>query len=101
LSSPRSRIKNIYLHVQISNEDAKRFYERHGFKEIGVAEDYYKKIEPKHAWIMEYEVPPPTKEEEESAAKEIVKDAKSAPVKGTPAKGAAGGGGKGGKRGQR
>lgn len=66
-----------------------------------MAEDYYKKIEPKNAWVMEYEVPPPSKEEEESAAKEMTKDAKSAPAKGTPAKGTAGGAGKGGRKGQR
>lgn len=66
-----------------------------------MAEDYYKKIEPKHAWIMEYEVPPPSKEEEEAVAKEIAKDAKSTPAKGAPAKGAAGGAGKGGRKGKR
>jgi len=100
-SSPKSRIGTIYLHVQISNEDAKRFYERHGFKEVGVAEDYYKKIEPKQAWIMVYEVPAPSKEEEEAAVKEIAKDAKSAPAKGAAAKGAAGGAGKGSRKGKR
>ena len=62
-----------------------------------MAEDYYKKIEPKQAWIMEYVVPPPSKEEEEAAAKELAKDAKSAPVKGK----GAGGAGKGGKKGKR
>jgi len=77
----------IYLHVQISNEDAKPFYKRHGFKEVGVAEDYYKKIDPKQAWIMEYEVLPPSMEEEEEAAvKEMAKDAKSVPTKGASAK---------------
>lgn len=65
-----------------------------------MAEDYYKKIEPKHAWVMEYEVPPPSKEEEEAVAKEIAKDAKSTPTKGAPAK-AAGGAGKGGRKGKR
>jgi hypothetical protein len=65
-----------------------------------VAEDYYKKIEPKQAWIMEYEVPPLSKEEEEAGAKEVAKVVKSTPVKGAPAKGG-GGGGKGGKRGKR
>lgn len=64
-----------------------------------MAEDYYKKIEPKQAWVMEYELPPLSKEEEEAAAKEMARDAKSAPNKGAPAKGAAGG--KGGKRGKR
>ena len=49
---------------------------------------------------MEYEVPPPSKEEEEAVAKEIAKDAKSTPTKGAPAK-AAGGAGKGGRKGKR
>lgn len=71
-----------------------------------MVDDYYKKIEPKQAWIMEYEVAPLSKEEEESAAKELAKDTKSAPAKavpakGAPAKGAGGGGGKGGKKGKR
>ena len=46
----------MYLHVQVSNEDAKRFYERHGFKETGLEKDYYKKITPRDAWILELEV---------------------------------------------
>lgn len=29
------KISHIYLHVQVSNGEAKRFYERHGFEEIG------------------------------------------------------------------
>jgi len=49
---------SIYLHVQVSNGDAKRFYERSGFKEVSVVEGYYKKIEPKAAWLMEWENPP-------------------------------------------
>jgi len=52
----KPQITHVYLHVQISNTDAKRFYERHGFKELGVLEGYYKKIEPRAAWILEYKV---------------------------------------------
>jgi ribosomal protein S18 acetylase RimI-like enzyme len=47
------KISHIYLHVQISNGEAKRFYERHGFEEIGVHENYYKKIQPRDAWVLE------------------------------------------------
>jgi N-alpha-acetyltransferase 50 len=54
----KPRLSSIYLHVQVSNGDAKRFYERNGFKEVGVVESYYKKIEPKAAWLMEWENPP-------------------------------------------
>ena len=46
-------IGSIYLHVQVGNDDAKRFYERHGFKEASVHRGYYKKITPADAWILE------------------------------------------------
>lgn len=47
------KIDRIYLHVQVSNAAGKAFYERHGFREAGVQKDYYKKIEPRDAWILE------------------------------------------------
>ena len=34
----KPKISDVYLHVQVSNADAKRFYERHDFKEIGIAQ---------------------------------------------------------------
>ena len=34
-SHKKLKISHIYLHVQTSNGEAKRFYERHGFKEVG------------------------------------------------------------------
>ncbi|KAF8558028.1 N-acetyltransferase NAT13 [Imleria badia] len=46
-------IKRISLHVQVSNGGAKRFYERHGFSEAGIHKNYYKKITPQDAWILE------------------------------------------------
>ncbi|KAG6903076.1 hypothetical protein C0995_006263 [Termitomyces sp. Mi166 len=49
----KPKISKIYLHVQVSNHGAKMFYERHGFKEVGVHENYYKKINPHDAWILE------------------------------------------------
>ncbi|KIY74385.1 N-acetyltransferase NAT13 [Cylindrobasidium torrendii FP15055 ss-10] len=52
-TSIKPKIGKIYLHVQISNESAKKFYERHGFQEVGVHENYYKKIAPHDAWILE------------------------------------------------
>ncbi|KAF9070122.1 N-acetyltransferase NAT13 [Rhodocollybia butyracea] len=52
-SHTQTKINKIYLHVQISNVEAKKFYEKHGFKEVGVHENYYKKIVPRDAWIME------------------------------------------------
>jgi len=52
-SYKKQKINHIYLHVQTSNGEAKRFYERHGFKEIGVHENYYKKIQPRDAWVLQ------------------------------------------------
>jgi len=52
-SSTKPKIDKIYLHVQISNDDAKRFYEKHGFKEVEIYKGYYKKIEPHDAWVLE------------------------------------------------
>ncbi|KAI0630377.1 acyl-CoA N-acyltransferase [Trametes polyzona] len=53
----KPKIDAIYLHVQVSNADAKRFYERHGFAQVGVYENYYKKLTPHDAWILELQVP--------------------------------------------
>ncbi|TCD71254.1 hypothetical protein EIP91_011732 [Steccherinum ochraceum] len=50
------KIDSIYLHVQISNGAAKTFYERHGFKELAVHENYYKKLVPHDAWILERKI---------------------------------------------
>ncbi|KAH0827537.1 N-acetyltransferase NAT13 [Lanmaoa asiatica] len=49
----KPKIKRISLHVQVSNGDAKRFYENHGFSEAGIHKNYYKKITPQDAWILE------------------------------------------------
>ncbi|MCP9257313.1 N-alpha-acetyltransferase 50 [Dirofilaria immitis] len=47
-----STIENIYLHVQINNESALDFYKRFGFEVVGIAEKYYKRIEPDSAYIL-------------------------------------------------
>ncbi|TRM69445.1 acyl-CoA N-acyltransferase [Schizophyllum amplum] len=52
----KPKISKIFLHVQVNNEDARRFYEKHGFTETGLQKDYYKKIEPHDAWILTREV---------------------------------------------
>ncbi|CAL1707617.1 unnamed protein product [Somion occarium] len=53
LTHTKPKIDSIYLHVQVSNAAAKGFYERHGFKEVAVHENYYKKLVPHDAWILE------------------------------------------------
>jgi len=54
----KPRLSRIYLHVQVSNHGAKQFYERHGFRESGVDEGYYKKITPSGAWVLERDIEP-------------------------------------------
>jgi len=55
-SSKKPRISDIHLHVQVSNKAARQFYERHGFKEVSIHENYYKKIEPRDAWVLQREI---------------------------------------------
>jgi len=42
-----------HSHVQLNNEEAIHFYQRFGFKIAGTKEDYYKRIDPPHAYILE------------------------------------------------
>lgn len=49
-------ITSIYLHVQVNNQDAIKFYERHGFSKVSTAENYYKKVEPTDAYLVERRV---------------------------------------------
>lgn len=58
-AATKPRIASIYLHVQVSNEHARGFYEHHGFKVVRLYENYYKKIEPRDAWVLEREVSAP------------------------------------------
>ncbi|EIW72186.1 acetyltransferase [Tremella mesenterica] len=51
-SPPRKSVKRALVHVQEGNEGAKRFYERLGFKEIERVENFYSKLEPRHAILM-------------------------------------------------
>lgn len=45
-------IKEISLHVQTSNDEAKAFYVHHGFQDMGIVEGYYKRIEPDSAFYL-------------------------------------------------
>lgn len=45
-------ICEVYLHVQVGNDEAKQFYLGHGFEEAGVIKDYYKRIEPPDCYIL-------------------------------------------------
>lgn len=41
------------LHVQINNDDAIRFYEKHGFRIVERIDNYYVRVEPRHAVLLE------------------------------------------------
>jgi N-alpha-acetyltransferase 50 len=46
-------VYDVYLHVQTSNEDAIAFYEAKGFEKKDKLENYYKRIEPNDAYILQ------------------------------------------------
>ncbi|OWA53874.1 putative N-acetyltransferase san [Hypsibius exemplaris] len=43
----------VVLHVQVNNEAALAFYKAHGFEIIDRTEQYYKRIEPADAFLLE------------------------------------------------
>ena len=48
----------LYRHVQVSNADAIAFYERFGFRIIERKENYYKRIEPADAFVLQKNLKP-------------------------------------------
>jgi N-alpha-acetyltransferase 50 len=46
-------IECVGLHVHVDNRNALKFYVKRGFKIIGKVNDYYKKISPNSAYILE------------------------------------------------
>lgn len=44
---------SIFLHVQVNNEDAINFYKKFGFDIVETKEQYYKRIEPADAYVLE------------------------------------------------
>ena len=51
-ASKDNRVTKLILHVQTSNVEAKDFYLANGFEEVGIVEDYYKRIEPTSAFLL-------------------------------------------------
>ena len=47
------RVKQVYLHMQVNNEDAIKFYQTNGFTIATTIEKYYKNIEPADAHILQ------------------------------------------------
>ncbi len=39
-------------HVQVSNDDALEFYQKFGFSIVDTKEQYYKRIDPPHAFVL-------------------------------------------------
>jgi len=46
-------IDSIYLHVQINNETALAFYKKFAFEIISTTTDYYRRLEPSDAYLLE------------------------------------------------
>ncbi|XP_070495052.1 probable N-acetyltransferase san [Chironomus tepperi] len=44
---------NIFLHVQVNNEGAIAFYKKFGFEVVDKKQNYYKRIEPADAYVLQ------------------------------------------------
>ena len=53
IDSKKIGIKCIGLHVHVDNRNALKFYGKRGFNIIGKVDEYYKKISPNSAYILE------------------------------------------------
>ncbi|KAJ1980671.1 N-acetyltransferase 5 [Dimargaris xerosporica] len=51
-TDPVDNIKQVALHVQIDNEEALLFYQRHGFEVAGIEQNYYQRMDPSDAFIL-------------------------------------------------
>ncbi|GAA5984090.1 hypothetical protein JCM10908_006046 [Rhodotorula pacifica] len=54
----KPRIESVYLHVQVGNDEGKKFWEKWGFEVKDTVKDYYRKISPRDAWLLERKVAP-------------------------------------------
>jgi ribosomal protein S18 acetylase RimI-like enzyme len=49
-------LQGVALHVQTSNDDARRLYERTGFRVLKTIKNYYRRIDPPDAWFIWYDL---------------------------------------------
>ena len=52
LAAATPAVAEVYLHVHIINEDALAFYQKWGFQNAGVVQNYYRRIEPRDAVLL-------------------------------------------------
>ena len=52
-SDKRNQISSIFLHVQTNNEEAICFYKKFGFAVVKEVENYYPRLTPSNAFILE------------------------------------------------
>eukprot|EP00197_Chlamydomonas_leiostraca_P005543 CAMPEP_0202868476 /NCGR_PEP_ID=MMETSP1391-20130828/10900_1 /ASSEMBLY_ACC=CAM_ASM_000867 /TAXON_ID=1034604 /ORGANISM="Chlamydomonas leiostraca, Strain SAG 11-49" /LENGTH=158 /DNA_ID=CAMNT_0049548651 /DNA_START=63 /DNA_END=535 /DNA_ORIENTATION=+ len=51
-ASADANIDEVAVHVQADNEEARKFYERHGFAVVETVKDYYKRLECTDALLL-------------------------------------------------
>ncbi|UJR31294.1 hypothetical protein I4U23_018792 [Adineta vaga] len=57
-------VDSIYLHVQINNQTALSFYKKFGFEIVSKATDYYRRLEPSDAYLLERQFKKPSSDEQ-------------------------------------
>ncbi|CAF0860187.1 unnamed protein product [Adineta ricciae] len=57
-------VDSIYLHVQIDNYTALSFYKKFGFEIVSKAMDYYRRLEPSDAYLLERKFKKPLSNEQ-------------------------------------
>ncbi len=55
-SAKKKEVEDVYLHVQVSNDDALNFYKKQGFLVADTIKDYYKKIEPRDCYVLKRQI---------------------------------------------
>mmetsp|Transcript_10830 Transcript_10830/g.29023 ORF Transcript_10830/g.29023 Transcript_10830/m.29023 type:complete len:213 (+) Transcript_10830:27-665(+) len=53
LQRTQPHVELVYLHVQLGNDDALRFYQRHGFERQRTQHNYYARLDPPHAHVLQ------------------------------------------------